>query len=124
MTCGDHPAAAQLDALRHELERFAFRASSEAMLQAAVGAALNALGFPFRRERVLSPLVRLDFQTGRLAIECKISGSAADLTRQAARYLSRPELDGLLVVTTRSRHQALPSTLVGKPLRVLWLRSL
>ncbi len=95
---------------------------NEAGLQRAIAELLDSGGYTFEREVVLSPRDRLDFlvmepeQQRGAAIETKIDGGVSALLRQLSRYTEHDRVTALIVVTTRSRHTNLPSTLGGKPL--------
>jgi len=124
-------AAELATALHAELSRQPPMRASERELQDAIGRALVALALPAIREAPLTPQDRVDFLVGSfplallpacgVALEVKVGGSLADLTRQLFRYAESPRVLSLLVVTTRSRHRNLPSTIAGKPLVVLCL---
>ena len=121
-----------------EILRGAFTAApplyaNERDLQEAIANALTGQlppGVHAAREHVLTKRDRLDFLVGYnpmwtatplgTAIEVKIDGSLSDLTRQLFRYAEHPAISGLLVVTTRSRHRALPPLILGKPIAVLF----
>lgn len=79
--------------------------------------------YPCEREYVL-PEGRLDIYvpSKRVAIEVKVDGSLADLTRQIHRYSESDEVGAILVVTTRSAHRmAAAQRMNGKPVAVLHL---
>lgn len=105
------------------LERYSFRAGREKPLQAAIAKVLTEHEVEFRREFILDAAGTLDFflPPSGLAIEVKVGGSLAEVTRQVSGYLRTEAVAGLLLVTTRDRHRVLPTTLHGKPLRVLFL---
>lgn len=101
-------------------------------LQDAVEHVLAAIpGIGYLREHRFSPADRVDFavwRTGRraletlhpdtiLAVECKVGGTIAAVTRQVDRYLAHDVCCGAIVVTTRFPLLRLPSMLRGKPLR-------
>ena len=50
-----------------------------------------------------------------------MGGSLAQATRQLFRYAAQPSVTGVLLVTTRYAHRALPETMEGKPVGVLCL---
>ena len=54
-----------------------------------------------------------------VAVELKVAGTLAEVTRQLFRYAEDAGVCGVVLVTTRARHDALPDTLLGKPLRVV-----
>jgi hypothetical protein len=82
---------------------------------------------PIVREHRLSKKERLDFAVRNavelLAIECKVKGSFAQVLSQCARYLVHDCIGGLLLVTTRHGHLALPEEFNGKPIVVGWVNA-
>lgn len=96
---------------------------AERQLCDAIEAALSALGYRFEREFRLNGRDRPDFVVGMpvVAVEVKIKGSLAEVTRQIHRYAQHPDVTGILVVTTRADHRRLPDTLSGKPVAVCYL---
>lgn len=67
---------------------------------------------------------RVDFwlpESG-VAIEVKVGGGSMDLARQIQRYAHADGVHGILVITTRVWHAALPPTLNKRPVRVVVLR--
>ena len=83
---------------------YRFDCANEYRLQAGVATVLAVHGCRFEREVVLSPTDRVDFLTeSGLAIECKVDGSPADVTRQVLRYLRHDRVGGLLLVTARAQ---------------------
>lgn len=71
-----------------------------------------------RREVRLNHADRIDFVIGDLGVEVKVDGSLATVTRQLHRYAQVEELAGVLLVTTRAAHLAVPRELNGKPIVV------
>ena len=106
-----------------ESHRYAF--TTEAGLQAGIEAVLEGRGMDYERERRLDEegRDRIDFYLPelRLGIEVKVGGSFAAVTRQLLRYASCEYVDVLMLVTSRSRHLAVPDRLGGKPVRVVFL---
>lgn len=116
--------------IRGILGRSNLDASSEHHLSEAVVHALDLLAkdlhngrrvVGYRREVSLGRGCRVDFMIGSLAVELKVGGSLADLTRQLSRYAEKDDVSGILVVTTRQAHRYLPETLNKKPIAVLCL---
>ena len=120
--------------LRTELLRLAdhlavavFQYTTEDELQAAVTAELARVGAsPVREYRLSDGRSRVDIWltpfedwdlpvTQGVALELKIDGTAADVRRQLDRYAACPEVEGIILVTTRSKHHHLPPTMNGKP---------
>lgn len=100
--------------------------SDEAELQAEVERILTARGGVVERERHLSARDRPDFMLPDegLALEVKVDGSATDLLRQIHRYAGHDEVEGVIVLTTKSRHRSMPPEVNGVPVFVLWLRGI
>lgn len=110
-----------MDAVAKLLREHRFHFANEVELHNGIELVLTDAGHSVQREVRLTAHERIDFIIdGRLGIEVKIKGSTTDLMRQAIRYAGRPELDGLLVVTTLARHR-LPDTLNGKPVVTVYL---
>lgn len=88
---------------------------SEDDLQAELLRALTEHGIPATREHHLSDgRSRIDLWADPIAIEVKIDGGWADVTRQLTRYAHCPEVTELILISTRVKHHAVPSELVGK----------
>lgn len=105
--------------LAQRLSTYSFTFNSEAELQRGLKDALRAESVEFVREARIGPCDRIDFLTADgLGIEVKVKGGAYEVAAQLARYLKHDELQGLLVVTTKRAHDALPRELCGKPVRV------
>lgn len=112
LTIGEELA---LDGLGQDLARSLRGFPSEEALQSAIAAALAARGVPFEREVSLSRADRIDFVVlGRVGLEVKVGGALAAVTRQLHRYAQSERLAALMLVTTRTRHLAVPSSLNGK----------
>jgi hypothetical protein len=105
------------------LRRYRIPVSTEAAMQAAIGAALLDAGIPCRRE-VTREADRIDFVAGRVGIECKVAFSVTEVTRQLLRYAAWPELDELVLVTSRGKHLEISNSLGGKPVFVHVVRGL
>lgn len=112
-----------LQDLARRLEQHRFAEGSEAALQQGVEAVLERASIDFTREAKLSAGERLDFvvhlEGCRVALECKVDGSLAAVTRQLMRYAQLADVRAVLLVTTRLRHAKVPATLNGKPVRVV-----
>lgn len=114
-----------IDELVERVHARRFRFSSEAELQEGIGRVLWGIDAPLEREWDLGRQYgRPDFVVGWTAVEIKVGGSLAELTRQVHRYAQHPGINSILVVTTRSRHRNLPDTINGKPCRVCYLNPL
>jgi alkanesulfonate monooxygenase SsuD/methylene tetrahydromethanopterin reductase-like flavin-dependent oxidoreductase (luciferase family) len=98
-----------------------FRYVDEDRLQRGIAAALIADGFTVEREHRLDRWNRLDMLVdGRIGVEVKIAGSRAEVRRQIERYL-RHDIEGVVLVTSRSSHVRVPALLRGKPVEVVCL---
>lgn len=109
-----------LDALHDAVARTRFTYNDEDELQEALAMVLRARGLDVRREVRLNSRDRIDLLVGRVGVEVKIAGKPVSVLRQLARYAESPELDELVLVTSRVRHQA-PDELNGKKVTVICL---
>ena len=92
-------------------------------IHAAVAAALSDAGLAYEHDFRLGPRRRIDFRVGRIGIEVKKGRPAsAALAAQLRRYMASDALDGAIVVVQRAT--ALPSTIGGKPVRLISLNRL
>lgn len=99
--------------------------ASELALQDAVGVALAAARIRFQREVALSASSRPDFLVeDSIAVEVKVDGAARTVLRQLTRYLLHESITSAVLVTTRARHRAMPTTVLGKQIIVVWLSAL
>jgi hypothetical protein len=110
----------QLAAVLTVLKRHRYCYQDEHQLQEGLAQALTLGGLPAEREVRLSARSRLDIRTGRVGIEVKVAGTADAALRQLRRYAEHPDLDALVLVTTRAAHRALPDQIGGKPLAVFY----
>lgn len=91
-------------------------------LQAAIQSYLNTRDVhPEREVRLSDGVSRIDLMVGRTGIEVKIDGSWANVIRQLTRYAKCPEIESLVLVTTRAKHHHLPDQLCNKPLSLVSL---
>lgn len=113
---------AALDAVVAAIRAARFRYTGEEQLQEGLAAALAAAAIEAKREVLLyEGLGRIDLLCGRVGVEVKVNGRAADVTRQCRRYLRSDRLDALVLVTIRARHLPLHGSVDGKPLVVVSL---
>lgn len=112
------------DSILSILCSYQFRFAKEAQLHDAIAAALTERRITFEREVRLNERDRVDFLAGDVAIECKVDGSRIEVMRQLLRYAESPRVGSILLVTSRSRHLPIPTTLGGKPVSTLWLNSI
>jgi hypothetical protein len=107
---------------RDFVKRYRFRFSSERQLQDGIAQLLADVGEHAEREHVLSSGDRVDFLVHPgVALEVKVGGSRAALTRQLHRYAQCPEVQALLVVSSRMQLALLPASLNGKPVAAVSL---
>ena len=110
----------RLASLHATLSGYQFQFSSELELQEGVSQVLTSHEIEHDPEHLLDGLDRIDFLVGDLGLEIKVDGSLSLVTRQVHRYLQSDQVKGLLLLTSRQKHRNLPSTINGKPVRVLW----
>lgn len=96
----------------------------EYTLQAQLHDVLEQAGFYVKREHPLSDGVsRIDLLVlgadTVVGIEVKVDGRWPDVMRQLTRYAECPELDALILVTTRAKHHHVPTDIDGKPVRLV-----
>lgn len=103
------------------LEAFAFRFGNELDLQDDLEKALVQEGYQYIREFRLET-GPIDFLVaGGIGIECKVEGGPSAVLGQLMRYAAAPELDGLILVTSRHTHRFSIRELNKKPFRVVWV---
>ena len=113
-----------LDSIAKKLSSYGITSYSEAVMQASVEHILTLEQLKFWPEKFLSKTERIDFLVeGDIGIECKINGSTISVTRQLLRYARTEMLNGIILVTTRCRHRAIPATLYGCAVRVVYIGS-
>lgn len=86
---------------------YRFVYASEEELQRGIAGALEREGYTVEYEAHLNARDRIDLLIGRVGVEVKIAGSAAEVARQVDRYLASDLIDGLVLVTGRARHTLL-----------------
>ena len=94
---------------------------NELDLQTGIAFVLTQMKVDFRREVRLTKKDRIDFLVDKVGIEVKTDGALAAVTRQLWRYAECPEIEALVLVTTRQAHRNMPDKLMDKPLFVIWL---
>jgi hypothetical protein len=99
----------------------AYHWQNEKELQRGIGMVLTEAGVVFVPEVSITRKDRIDFLVGKIGIEIKVGGSLAAVTRQLFRYAECPEIDSLVLVTTKQAHRNMPNEILGKPLHVVWL---
>jgi hypothetical protein len=103
------------------LSAHSFGFTTERDLQDGIAGALAASGVPFEREAHLSASDVPDFMCGRVAVEVKIKGSLASVTRQLHRYAQHAEVDEILLVTTRAAHTRVARSIGGKAVSLFYI---
>ncbi len=84
----------------------------------------------FVREGRISPRSRVDFlvdcSEGAVVVEVKVKGEVSDVQAQVKRYLARPSVVGLILVTTVAKHRnILPAEVCpGRSLAIVYLSPL
>lgn len=101
------------------IQSFQIPFGSEQQMQDTIERILKAESIKFSREHVFSPRDRIDFLVGRIGLECKTAGSPSKVLGQLLRYAERPEIDGLLLVTSRHTHAFDVRELGNKPFRMI-----
>jgi hypothetical protein len=94
-----------VDEVLDVLRRCEFHYASEYDLQAGIAAALEGEGLNVHREVRLGASDRIDVLVDRVGIEVKVAGSTEAAVRQCTRYLQSDQLDDVILVTSRARHQ-------------------
>ena len=128
------PWSAVVREVTEEIDRTKFLFEDEKQLQAGLARMLDWSGFRYERECRLTGTDVVDFLVlprgapewgggPDLALEVKVGGSSAALTRQAYRYAASERVGAVLVVTTRSKHVDLPTSMLGKPMFSHLIRS-
>lgn len=97
-------------------------------LQAGIHAALERANVLAEREVKFKSGNRIDmlvysasWAAPHIGIEVKVAGVASGVTRQLLRYAAEVAIDGILLVTTKSKHHHIPFELLGKPVRLVSL---
>lgn len=106
-----------------------YKVTNEEELQAAIAGELLARRVSFDREWILSRRDRIDFLIGRgagagIGVEVKVAGTATECLAQLLRYSTAPEIQYLILATTRrSIGRMIPDRLNGIPVDVVYLRA-
>jgi RecB family endonuclease NucS len=100
---------------------------SEAQLHTLLEATLRDAGFGVQREIRLTSADRIDLLVTDpdgtpVGVEVKVTGSLIAVVRQLQRYAHSPDIDALVLATTRVQHEAAPDTLAGMPVLVARIR--
>lgn len=105
------------------LPRYRYRFARETDLHDGIAQVLAANSIAYVHEFVAGPKDRFDFICGRVVIEAKIKGSAAEALQQVDRYCAREDVDAVVLVSTRRWSVEPKIELQGKPVYVVKLGS-
>lgn len=108
-----------VDDLTDHLRRHTYRFTCEKELHRAISTVLDRAQISYRYEDSLTKRDRPDFTVGPIAIEVKVDGSLSSVTMQLHRYARLPDVEALVLVTSKAKHAALPRTMAGKPVRIV-----
>lgn len=125
----------KLNELFDLVRRYRIKYLTEDQMQGQVESIIRGAGLSCCREMILEGGGRLDLGVAYpvqlnevvfglpfvIAVECKIKGSLYDLMSQCSGYIQHPDVQGVLVVTSRQAHRDMPSELHGKPVAVVWV---
>lgn len=99
---------------------FHYRFANEKELQNGLARAFDQGEVSYQREHSLEPGDIIDFLVeGGIGIEVKVGGGLSEVTRQLYRYSAHGSIESLILVSSRSSLDNLPSTMRGKPLFVV-----
>lgn len=113
-----------MDELLKTILGYSYPYGTELDLQNAVQDVLKDAGYCFRREHAIGQdridfLVNADGQS--IALECKIAGGPSSVLEQLLRYADQPDVDGILLLTSRHTHRFNCNTLNDKPFLIAWI---
>jgi len=136
----------KLNELFDLIRRYRIKYLTEDQMQRQVESIIAGAGLPCCREMILEGGGRLDLGVAYpvvlnedrevwknwkekvdfglpfvIAVECKVKGSLYDLLRQCSGYIQHPDVQAVLVVTSRQAHREMPTELHGKPVAVVWV---
>jgi hypothetical protein len=86
--------------LARDLGAMRYRYGSEIQLHDVLATVLTEAGFKFEREYRLDAHNRADFWLDGVVIEIKVDGSAGAALRQVDRYISLPQVQGVILAAT------------------------
>lgn len=115
----------QLKGIGRLLAGFGYRYGSEVQLHEVLASVLEKAGHAHVREYRLDASNRADFWLDGLVIEVKVAGSLADALRQVGRYISLPQVRGVLLATTEhwgERPLVARPAWQGKPFNIIRLK--
>lgn len=97
------------------LPKFRYRFSRETELHEGLSRVLTDAGIDHVREFVAGPADRFDLLCGRVVIEAKVKGSAAQALQQVGRYCACDDVDAVVLVSSKSWAIEPQLTINGKP---------
>ncbi|WP_251473657.1 hypothetical protein [Stenotrophomonas lactitubi] len=115
----------QLKGIGRLLAGFGYRYGSEIQLHEVLATVLDRAGHAHVREYRMDANNRADFWLDGLVIEVKVAGSLADALRQVGRYITLPQVRGVLLVTTErwgERSLVARPAWQGKPFNIIRLK--
>ncbi|MEN5285541.1 hypothetical protein ABE494_06280 [Stenotrophomonas lactitubi] len=115
----------QLKGIGRLLAGFGYRYGSEVHLHEVLSTVLDKAGHAHVREYRLDASNRADFWLDGLVIEVKVAGSLADALRQVGRYITLPQVRGVLLATTErwgERPLVARPAWQGKPFNIIRLK--
>lgn len=117
----DIKTASEAQKVTDLLSGWKFNFGTEEELQEGIWIILKQESSGWEREYWLSKEDRIDFfhpESG-IGIEAKIAHPLSHLTRQSHSYVQHDALNGLVIVTSKTRLTALPDRINGKPIRIV-----
>ncbi len=105
------------------LRSYRLRFGTEAQLHEDLASLLTKEGFYFVRELRLTEAERIDFYLPdcMIGIECKVDGGPTEVAAQLLRYAESPEINELLLITSKRSHLLSVDQLSGKPCHCIWI---
>ena len=98
-----------------------FNWKDEEDFQEGIRRVLKGHKIRFRKEVILGDAGRIDFLVGKIGIELKVKESVSKVSKQLHAYAKQPEVEELLLITTRASHRRISRTMRGKHVTVLCL---
>ena len=113
-----------IDQIAGELREWTFQSmANEASLHQEISHVLTEMKYKYLREHSISSRGRIDFYLPEhnIGIEVKVAGGINAAMRQIHRYNGHDQIDGVILITTRTSHTLIPNELSGKPVRVVYI---
>jgi hypothetical protein len=98
-----------------------FNIENERSVQNVLSDILVSVGVNVKREFKLSDSDRIDFLVDGIGIEVKLDSSVTKMIRQLHRYARSDKINALILATADPKLINIPSTLNGKPVKVIVL---